>query len=81
MDSKILTKVMHDIDNSNGDSLFVQKSQTRIIIFKGFHLPPTTTAVFELSGFQTLLLSTAPIGKPGFTYCDMFTEVYSEDPV
>ena len=92
--SKLLTKLMRDASNSNGDNLFVQKPQIRTTVFKGFHLlptvtaafegfrmPPLSTAAFELSGFQMLPLSTTAIGKPGFTYCNMFVRVCSEDPI
>ena len=79
--SKLLTKLMRDAGNSNSGNLFVQKPQIRTTIFKGFHLPPTTIVAFELSGFQMPRLSTAEIGKPGFTYCDMFVGICSEDPV
>ena len=79
--NKLLTKLMRNVGNSNGGNLFMQKPQTRITIFKGFHLSPTATAAFKLSGFQMSSLSTAAIGKPSFTYCDMFVGVCLEDPV
>ena len=44
LDSKLLTKLMCDAGNSNDGNLFVQKPQTRTMVFKGFHLPPTATA-------------------------------------
>ena len=111
LDSKLLIKLMRDVDNSNSGNLFVQKPQTRTTVFKGFQMsplptaafelfqmtslstaafelsgfqmPPLTTTTFELSGFQMPSLSTAAIDtlKPGFTYCDMFAGVCSEDPV
>ena len=48
--SKLLTKLMHDVGNSNDGNLFVQKPQTRRTVFKGFQMPPLSTTAFELSG-------------------------------
>ena len=72
---------MRDVGNSNGGNLFMQKPQTKTTVFKVFHLPLTTTVEFELNGFQMSSFSTAAIGKPGFTYCDIFAGVCSEDLV
>ena len=44
----------------------MQKPQTRMTVFKGFHLPSTVTAAFELSGFQMSSLLTAVFKLSGF---------------
>ena len=64
--SKLLTKMMRDTGNFNGGNLFMQKPQTRMTVFKGFHLPSTVTAAFELSGFQMSSLLTAVFKLSGF---------------
>ena len=42
--SKLLTKLMRDVGNSNNGNLFMQKLQTRTVVFKGFQMPLLRTA-------------------------------------